>query len=254
LAFSYSRGNYIAFAVGALFVLPIRKFGRMAKLGVVVLLPAFLLVLLSSAALSHIDTITDPYYGTNADRMRIWGEALKDIEMSPLVGMGTGRFNDTDLHYWGVKNFVWVATGGKIINDDSHAHNSFLHFAAEGGILGLWITMFVWWCAWTELSSFQRKFPHWKQRWLLKAGKACLMATLAEAMTEHILGRGVVVLELSALIGMTLAAARSVEAASRVAEQKRKRSLAMFSSLAVPGEAHGAVPIISGAHFGPSRG
>jgi len=241
LAFSYSRGNYIAFGLGAFFVLPVRKFSHALKIGLTTVLPAVLIVLTTSSALSHIDTITDPYYGTNADRIRIWKEALGDFEDSPLIGIGFGRFNDTDLQYWGVKNIVWVATHGKIVNDDSHAHNSFLHFLAEGGVAGFAITMFVWWSAWVELSSFQRKFPRWKQAWLLKAGKACLIAALAESMTEHLLGRGVVVLELSALIGMTLASARAVEKAARAAVEKRSRALATKeASLARPAAVQGA--------------
>jgi len=223
LAFSYSRGNYIAFAVGMLFVLPVRQFSKMMKVGVSVVLPAILLVLMSSSALSHIDTIADPEYNTNAARLELWKDALDDIEMSPLIGIGCGRFNDLTLDYWGVSGLVYVATHGKILNGDNHAHNSYLHFWAEGGIVGLFITMFVWWSAWVELSAFQRKLPQWKQRWLFKAGKACLVATCVEALTEHMLGRGVVVMELSALVGLTLASARSVEAAARAAAEKQSR-------------------------------
>lgn len=223
LAFSYSRGNYIAFVAGALFVVPLRKFSRAAKVGLTMVVPAVLVVLLSSSAVGHIDTITDPYYGTNAARLDIWSDALQQFSNSPLVGIGFGRFNDESVVFKGVKHILWVGVSGRIVNNDGHAHNSYLQFLAEGGVVGLFVTMLVWWFAWAELSSFQHKLPKWKQAWLLKAAKGCVVVMLVEGLTEHVLGRGVGVLVSSALIGLTLAAARSVEATAKATEDRRQR-------------------------------
>lgn len=223
LIFSYSRGNYLAFLVGALYALPLRKMTKAAKTALAVLIPALILVFSTSSVVGRIDTITDPEFGTNASRFAIWGEALKDFSLSPIVGIGCGRFNDYLVKYQGEPHLLWVGTKGIIINDSSHAHNSTLHFLAEGGIIGFAVVAFVWWSAWAELSYYEEKLRKWKQHWLIPASKACLIAAVTESMTEHLFGRGSVLLILSALIGTTLAAVRLEEAAVKVVERRAAR-------------------------------
>ena len=209
LAISYSRGGYLGFVAGAVVVFPVKKLGQAFRAALLVVVPAALVILMTSKVLDRIDTITDPYYGTNASRLQVWGEALDDFALSPTIGIGFGRFNDGFEHYKGVRHFAWVATSGVIINDDSHAHNSYLHFMAEGGIIGLVLTMYVWWCAWAELSAFQLKLRDSKLQWLVKGAKGCIVAACVQALTEHVLGRGSILLILGTLIGTALATARS---------------------------------------------
>jgi len=222
LIFTYSRGSYLAFCAGGMVVLPWRKLGKVLKAGLLVAVPAVLIMLATSTVMDRIDTITDPYYGTNASRLDIWGEAWEDFTLSPIVGIGFGRFNDDFKHFKGVKHFIWVATDAIIINSDGHAHNSYLQFLAEGGIIGLLLTMYVWWCAWRELSFFEAKYPKSQLGWIEKSARACLVVVCAHAMTEHALGRGSIVLILSALIGMTLATARLEERAAKHLGGKRQ--------------------------------
>ncbi len=218
LVLTYSRGAYFGFVAGAAILLPLRKLRRNFKIVLALVVPALLILVMSNSVLARLDSIDDPYYGNNTERIVLWTEALRDFADSPFIGMGYGRFNDLDLQYWGVKNVVWVAVRGKIVNNDSHAHNSYLHFLAEGGIIGLWLTMAVWWYAWKELSFFTSHFPRSKLYWLEKGATAGLAAALVQALTEHAIGRGSVVLVLDALIGLTLAAAR-LEAKAAKASQ-----------------------------------
>ncbi len=219
LAFSLSRSAYLGFVAGAALILPLRKFSKMLKIGVVAVVPTALLVLMSSSVMNRIDTITDPYYGTNAARFDIWSEALYDFELSPIVGIGFGRWNDYMLQFEGVKHFVYVAVSGQVVNNDSHAHNSTLHWLAEGGVVGAFLTLLVWWCAWSELSFYDRELPNSKMRWLHRGAKACLPAAVVMSMTEHMLGRGTVALALMAVVGTTLAAARKEWKALRHSKQ-----------------------------------
>jgi O-antigen ligase len=208
LLFSFSRGGYLGFMVGAAGILPLRKLGTTIRVGMLIGIPLLILGLMTSRLFNRIDTITDPYYGTNADRLRIWGEALDDIESSPIIGIGFSRFNDEAVEFKGIKGLVWVAVSGRIVNDDSHAHNSFLHFWAEGGIFGLWLTLRIWWCAWSELSFFEIKLAKSNLRGLHRAAKACLLGLLMLSFTEHMLGKGSVAIVAMSLIGMTIAASR----------------------------------------------
>ncbi len=225
LAFTFSRGSYLGFVVGAAFILPLRKLTKMLKVGLLVVVPTALMVVMTSSLVERIDTITDPYYGTNAPRLALWGEALDDFALSPLVGIGFGRFNDEFVQFKGIKRFVWVGVKGIVVNADSHAHNSYVHFLAEGGILGFAFTLGIWWFAWGELSFFERKFPKSKLYWLHRSAKACLLAVLMESFTEHVLGRGSLILVLMALVGMTLSSARAELGALRRAKTGDRRFL-----------------------------
>jgi len=241
LVFSYSRGGYLGFLLGIAFILPLRKVGKTLRVTILISIPLILISVMTSTFLSRIDTITDPYYGTNADRFRLWGEAFDDIAASPFIGIGFSRFNDRMVDFHGIKGLYWVGVGGEIINDDSNAHNSYLHFLAEGGIVGLLLTLRIWWLAWAELSFFQSRLIRSKLRGLHKAAKACLVALLMLSFTEHMLGKGSVVMVLMSLVGMTLATSRLEWRAAKEATAKargpletgprtaRKRQLATFT-------------------------
>lgn len=222
LAFSYSRGAYLGFAAGAAIIFPWKKAGRALKTALLVVVPILLLLLFTSSVLDRIDTISDPYYGTNVSRVTLWEEALEDFKWSPVVGIGFSRYNDEYLKFWGVKGVVWVAVHGQVINLDSHAHNSYFQFLAEGGILGLLISMSIWWFGWEELSFFEQKLPASKLHWLHRASKGCLVGILVMSLTEHMLGEGSVVLSLMSVLGMTLAASRSELAAVESKATKRR--------------------------------
>ncbi|HEY6293720.1 MAG TPA: O-antigen ligase family protein [Terriglobia bacterium] len=228
LLFTYSRGSYLGFLAGLALIVPLRKLGTVIRVGLLIGVPVVLLGVMTSTVFNRIDTITDPYYGTNAARFTIWEDALQDIATSPIVGIGFGRFNDVAVDFKGIKGLYWIGVSGKIVNGDDHAHNSYLHFWAEGGIIGLWLTLRVWWCAWAELCFFESKMPKSSLHVLRKAAKACLVGTLVMSFTEHLLGRGSVVLLLMSLVGMTLAASRLEWRAVENAQDKLRGRMRRF--------------------------
>jgi O-antigen ligase len=208
LVFTWSRTGYLAFLVGVAFILPLRKLGTTIKVGLLIGVLVLVFGLMNSTVFSRIDSITDPYYGTNADRFRLWGDALDDFFSSPIIGIGFGRYNDLAVQFEGVKGLLWVGVHGQIFNGDNSAHDSYLHFLAEGGIIGLMLTLRVWRRAWMELSLYQSRMAKSQLRGFHKGAKACLLACLWMAFTEHMLGKGSVMLVLMSLIGTVLAASR----------------------------------------------
>lgn len=236
LAFTFSRSGYLAFVASAAFLFPIRKVTKMVKLALLVVVPTVMILVMSSSLLERVDTISDPRYGTNAARLDIWEEALDDFALSPLVGIGFGRFQDQLLQFDGIKHFVYVAKEGEIINDKQHAHNSLLHFMAEGGIAGLLVMLAIWWYAWKELSFFESKLPNSKLHALLKAAKGTIVCLFAMSMTEHYMGRGSVVLSVMALVGMTLAAARAEWLETVRVKAREPRSAALPRKAVLPGD------------------
>jgi O-antigen ligase len=218
LLITYSRGAYIAFVVGAALILPLRRLSTIFKAALLVAVPAALVLALSSSLVQRLDSTLDTTDPHATDRYRIWSIAWGDFTDSPFIGVGYGRFNDVVAQSWGIQGIVWVSTHARIVNDDFHAHNSYLHFLAEGGILGLFLTMLVWWYAWKELSFFASHFPRSQLYWPERGAQACLAVVMVQALTEHVLGRGSVVMILDAILGMTLAAAR-LEAKSLAREK-----------------------------------
>lgn len=209
LALTYSRSGYLGFMAGALVLLPIRQLRRSFKIGLVLAVPLIAVLLSNSSFLNRIDTITDPNWGTNATRFELWRDAWYDFSQSPIIGIGFGRYNDLRRQFEGVPGFIYVCNAGEIVNSNSTAHDSYLHFLAEGGIVGLFLTMFVWWSAWKELSFFERRLPRSHLHPFHRAGKGALSAMLVYCIFDHVLGSGSNVLFLMTLIGLTLAASRA---------------------------------------------
>lgn len=77
-------------------------------------------------------------------RMLYWAYAVRRFADSPLVGMGFGRYNDTDLELIGVRGVVYMAMGGRQRFSVASAHNSYLHVAAETGVVGLVLLLWLW--------------------------------------------------------------------------------------------------------------
>lgn len=215
LALTYSRSGYLGLIAGALVLFPLRQLRRTFKIGLLVGVPMIVILLSNSSFLARIDTITDPNWGTNANRFVVWRDALYDFTESPIIGIGFGRYNDMRRQFKGVPGLVYVATAGDIENSDSTAHNSYLHFMAEGGIVGLFVSMFIWWCAWAELSFHDRKLPRSYLHPFRRAAKGSLAAMMVFCFFDHALGSGSGVLMLMTLIGLTLAASRAELFASK---------------------------------------
>lgn len=223
LALTYSRSGYLGLMAGMFVLLPVRQLRRTFKIGIAIAVPLIVVLLSNSSFLSRIDTITDPNWGTNATRFVLWRDALYDFSESPIVGIGLGRYNDLRRQFKGVPGLVYVATAGEILNNSTTAHDSYLHFLAEGGIVGLFVTMLIWWFAWKELSFFERQLPRSHLHPFHRAGKAALAAMLVFCIFDHVLGSGSNVLFLMSLVGLTIAASRKELAeALRVAEEKRQ--------------------------------
>jgi tetratricopeptide (TPR) repeat protein len=88
--------------------------------------------------LERIATIFRRGYGTNRQRFVIWSGILKMIKDRPILGVGVGNFN---LFY----PFYQLNREAAIVYADHfirQAHNEYLQFAAELGLVGL--GLFIW--------------------------------------------------------------------------------------------------------------
>ena len=136
-------------------------------------------------------------------RLARYQQALQDISYSPLIGIGFGRFNDLDKDYSGVKYVAYIATSGEVMNEPTHAHNSYLHFWAEGGLVGLTLMMGVWVTLFSWVRSIRTLFPEDSFGHAFARGiEACIVLEFLVSFTEHSMGTAVSSLTVFSLIGL----------------------------------------------------
>jgi hypothetical protein len=212
---TYSRGSLL----GAMAVLPYLYFGRKR------LILASLISCLVVASLAMAMYHTEPninYMGytfsiqnqdakvanLNIRYEWLWPRALTYFRQSPLVGMGFGSFDDTIRNVTSYFGLLAVPSDIVVEHSDSHAHNSYLNFLAELGVVGLALLIGFYWklIKWSQngaarsaLVEHGRNFAAYR---FVEISSVCL---LVMAATEHRLVAPSNVLVLSLVISLLLA-------------------------------------------------
>jgi hypothetical protein len=187
-----SRGAFLALGVGLVFVLvmAIRRGlpRRVMIAGVVGLSVAVLAggIIVLPRFLKMFEK------GADKDRRETWSQAMSDFKRSPVVGVGFGRYNDVQREFESI-GIGEVVTKARVYNDDRHAHNSYLHWLAEGGALGLAV-MIVFWI----LVARGLKGDDALRDWIL----AGIVGMAALSLTEHYAGGGAFLVHLAFLVGV----------------------------------------------------
>ncbi len=212
---TYSRGSLL----GALAVLPYLYFGR--KRLILASLIACLLVGSLAMAMYHVRPNVD-YMGytftiQNSDAKVanldiryewLWPRALTYFRQSPIVGMGFGSFDDQIRNVTSYFGLLGIPSDIVVEHSDSHAHNSYLNFLAELGIVGLTLLLSFYWklIKWSQngaarsaLMEHGRNFAAYR---FVEISSVCL---LVMAATEHRLVSPSNVLILSLVISLLLA-------------------------------------------------
>lgn len=139
-------------------------------------------------AKTSIDQLPRDHEGIEAvanakNRFALYGFSVGRWLASPLLGIGSGRFNDENTSYKGFEGVVQFATSGKDVPEGyPSAHNSYLQVLAENGIVGLCLLLGVYVSLYRELQA-----------------RGTAVARLAQALVVFMLG--------TALTGATLQAA-----------------------------------------------
>jgi O-antigen ligase len=207
LLLTQSRTAYVAFFAAALLMFFTRTAAlkNALKYGSPVLLPLLCFLLLQPTFSHRTEEVSDLEDPNVVVRFLYYQRALHNFAESPLVGIGFGRFNDDLKTYSGVSGIVYFATSGLVVNDDSHAHNSYLHFLAEGGItglalmLGVWITVFRW------VRRQEAIFQEGSFGYCLAQGiQACIVLEFFMSFTEHMMGTAVSSLTIFTMLSLLL--------------------------------------------------
>jgi hypothetical protein len=188
-----SRGVFVALLVGAGFVVfrALRRgvsgrFLAPAILGLIVaILAGGALLIPRFARMGEI--------GADDYRKKAWTRAWEDFKRSPAVGVGFGRFNDANRVFESV-GIGQVVGKAKVVNNDYHAHNSYLHWLAEGGIVGLAVMAAFWFLVARELDRRDDLMREW-----ILAG---IVSMAVMSLTEHYAGGTIFLIHLAFLIGV----------------------------------------------------
>jgi O-antigen ligase len=132
--FTGSRGGLVALAVAlATFIAVGSKWrGRVLALTVVIVVAGvgFYTYAASADLRAHTSSID-----TGSGRIDLWTVAWRMVEQSPLQGVGIGNFPISSVHY--VLTPGTVAHAQFVIDTPKVAHNTYLEFWAETGLVGL---------------------------------------------------------------------------------------------------------------------
>ena len=149
-----SMGSYIGFAVALIPILwinyrSIKKFLITISIFIIISIPIIFLTGIYKRIIqifNYSSDIQDSY--TTVVRLELWEKAWYLFLKSPIFGIGFGRFNDMEsVNYYRLKGFPGILslyTDSNFVFSSSHAHNSYLQFLAETGIVGLGLLILFW--------------------------------------------------------------------------------------------------------------
>jgi O-antigen ligase len=128
LLVSQSRGPWIAAAVMVILIcLWHRKFTFYKRLALIYLPIA--LCFLAPSLRERASTITDKGYHSNSERLEMWQAGIRMVRDHPLLGVGPGTMNQVSPRY--------QLPARRLLGPWGHLHNTYVHVAAERGLLGL---------------------------------------------------------------------------------------------------------------------
>jgi O-antigen ligase len=207
IVLTQSRTAYVAFLATLVIMFGRqRKFLKTSlKYAAPILLPLLYLLLVQPAVNHRAQEVSDLEDPNIVTRFVYYQRAIDDFSMSPVVGTGFGRFNDQLKIYSGVPHLVYFATGGSSVDDDSHAHNSYLHFLAEGGIVGLALMLGVWVTTFRWVGRQKHIFEEGSFGCCFAQGiQACIVLEFFMSFTEHMMGTAVSALTIFTFVGLFL--------------------------------------------------
>jgi O-antigen ligase len=207
LMLTQSRTAYLAFFATALlmFFRQRESLKSAIKCGALILLPLLSFLLLQPTISHRTQEVSDLEDPNVVTRFFYYQRALDYFVQSPIVGIGFGRFNDQLKIYSGIPHLVYFATSGAVVDDDSHAHNSYLHFLAEGGIIGLILMLGVWFATFRWVTNQKRSFESGTFGYCFAHGiQACIVLECLMSFTEHMMGTAVSSLTVLSMVALFL--------------------------------------------------
>jgi O-antigen ligase len=207
LVLTQSRTAYVAFAAAMLLTFLFRKgsIKNALKYGGPILVPLLASLLIQPTVTRRTEAVSNLEDPNIIMRFAYYQRAVNDFTLSPIFGTGFARYNDQLKTYSGIPNFIYFATGGSVENDDLHAHNSYLHFLAEGGVVGLALMLGIWIATFRWVGRQKQIFePGAFGHCLAQGIQACVILEFFMSFTEHMMGTAVTSLTILTMVALLL--------------------------------------------------
>jgi O-antigen ligase len=216
LFMTQSRGSYVGFVAGALIVIwyhfrSILKFSLITIGFTVLSIPFFIVFRLHERFL----IIFNAEYWSVGRRIDLWTKAVYLFKQSPIFGVGFGRFNDIDYNidqyaliqldeFAGFPGIINIHNAASYDFNTAHAHNSYLHFLAETGILGIGLIILFWILCYRIIlkgyNSTSNNF--YKTTYLSSLGSIIILFTMS--FTENYFSATTMIMCLSMVVSLAL--------------------------------------------------
>jgi O-antigen ligase len=214
LLLTKSRATYVGFLGAAVIVAwlhfkSIKKF--LITIGVIIagLLPAVFL----TGIYKRIIEMFNFEKGTTIIRFYVWGKAWYLFSQSPLFGIGYGRFNDIFnidrgvfdtgrlIGYPGLVSFYIKQS---YFFDTAHAHNSYLQFLAETGIIGFSLLLIFWiLCIVKILKAYNSSKDNFTSKVLLSS-LASIFVLLILSFFENYMSATTIMISISMIVPISI--------------------------------------------------
>jgi O-antigen ligase len=194
-----SRGSYVGFAVGVVAVLwiyfrSVKKF----LIALAIAIGASAPLVYFSGAYKRVMQIFDFGEANISWRFILWERALYMFKQSPIFGVGLGRFNDIDFPsrlndfsfqnlnvFTGYPGIVSFFTENKYDFSNAHAHNSYLQYMAETGVIGIGLIIFFWVLVFRKLFIAYNSIADPFSRKVFLGSMGCIAALFALSLSEN---------------------------------------------------------------------
>lgn len=209
LLLTKSRGSYLAFAAGIVFVLwmHFRSIKKMllSLLGLVIISIPILWITRAYERVIQIFQTT----GTAAVRFELWEKAWALFSQSPLFGAGFSRFNDiqsiANENLSGIKGIFAVYLNPRFYFDFSNAHNSYLQFLAEGGIIGLGLLLLFWFLCFRILwNAFKLSKDNNFLRKVFLSSLSSIVILFVLSLTENYFSATTIMVSVSMIVSLSI--------------------------------------------------
>lgn len=218
LLMTKSRGSLIAFVITGFFMLLIYlKSFKKIIIAISTLSVALVSMIFITGTFERVLQIFTLKDNTFLTRLYFWKKAIYLFNQSPLFGVGFGRFNDigftvgAEVHLTGIPGVISFYTNKDFTFDESFAHNSYLHFLSETGIIGLALVLIFWITCFYLIFKSYKYIENKNLKKILFASLGGIIGLFILSITENYFTAPTVMMILSVSTSLSLGTAWEVQ-------------------------------------------
>ncbi|MDP3731775.1 MAG: O-antigen ligase family protein, partial [Candidatus Omnitrophota bacterium] len=197
---TYSRPTLLAIYIALLFLSIVKRDKRIIYFLIMILLIAPFILPQSVKNWAKEVEYSPLRFMCNDDRIAVYRNSLNMIKDHPFIGLGANTYMKNYKKYREPVEYRNIVT-----KDYMYAHNNFLHMAAEIGLIGLGIFIWLLYELFMESKNIYRNLDDGYLKIVSLSLSACLIAFLVNGLTESSLYYSRVAIIFWYIMGFSLA-------------------------------------------------